>query len=151
MPEARQNTSFTTTRWSLVLLAGDVDNSQSADALAKLCEAYWYPLYAFVRRQGYKAEDAADSAPYRILVHPSYHRRDEAVELDNSQLASIPAARTDLPELQLIEPSDAARLPAATDDRVAAAASPYDLSGNTYQNRASCSAWCEQATERHGT
>ncbi len=42
------------------MLAGDRDNSRSADALAALCEAYWYPLYAFVRRQGHKAEDAAD-------------------------------------------------------------------------------------------
>lgn len=59
-PESDRNPAFSTTRWSLVILAGDRDDSRCAEALAMLCEAYWYPLYAFVRRQGYKAEDAAD-------------------------------------------------------------------------------------------
>jgi RNA polymerase sigma-70 factor (ECF subfamily) len=51
---------FATTRWSLVLLAGDRERAGSADALSSLCQLYWYPLYAFVRRQGHKPEDAAD-------------------------------------------------------------------------------------------
>jgi DNA-directed RNA polymerase specialized sigma24 family protein len=55
-----RNPAFSTTRWSLVILAGDRDDSRCAEALSALCEAYWYPLYAFVRRQGHKAEDAAD-------------------------------------------------------------------------------------------
>ncbi len=58
----------------------------------------------------------AGAAPYRILVHPAYHRRDEAVELGNAQLAAIPPARPELPELQLINPSEGASLPAVTDD-----------------------------------
>lgn len=50
---------FDTTRWSLVLAAGG-DDAASREALAALCEAYWYPLYAFVRRQGRDSEDARD-------------------------------------------------------------------------------------------
>jgi len=42
------------------MLAGDKERAGSADALSSLCQLYWYPLYAFVRRQGHKPEDAAD-------------------------------------------------------------------------------------------
>ena len=50
---------FATTQWSVVLAAGS-DNSRAAPALAKLCSAYWYPIYAFIRRQGRNAHDAQD-------------------------------------------------------------------------------------------
>lgn len=52
--------SFLTTRWSLVQRAGGQNADQAREALAALCEAYWYPLYAFVRKKGVQAEDAAD-------------------------------------------------------------------------------------------
>lgn len=52
--------SFETTRWSLVLAAGSDDSSAARAALATLCETYWYPLYAYVRRHGTNAEDARD-------------------------------------------------------------------------------------------
>jgi len=51
---------FTTTRWSRVLAARERSDPGSREALAGLCEAYWYPLYAFVRRQGYDADKASD-------------------------------------------------------------------------------------------
>ena len=52
---------FATTRWSLVLAAGaDASSSGTHEALATLCETYWYPLYAFLRSHGYDAEDAQD-------------------------------------------------------------------------------------------
>ena len=51
---------FTTTHWSVVLLAGEEHSSQSARALETLCRTYWYPLYSFVRRQGYGAPSAQD-------------------------------------------------------------------------------------------
>ena len=51
---------FATTHWSVVLAAGGNDDRRSREALAKLCATYWYPLYAFVRRQGYGPEDAED-------------------------------------------------------------------------------------------
>ena len=50
---------FATTRWSLVLSAAGKSAASSA-ALDELCEAYWYPAYAYVRRSGYSAGDAAD-------------------------------------------------------------------------------------------
>ena len=51
---------FATTHWSVVLRAGEQSSPQSAAALEKLCHAYWYPLYAFSRRQGYPPHEAAD-------------------------------------------------------------------------------------------
>jgi RNA polymerase sigma factor (sigma-70 family) len=51
---------FATTRWSVVMAAGTPASPRSADALAQLCQAYWYPLYAYVRRQGHSAHDAQD-------------------------------------------------------------------------------------------
>ena len=51
---------FATTRWSMVLAAGRSDTPDARRALATLCEAYWYPLYAYVRRRGQAAEEARD-------------------------------------------------------------------------------------------
>lgn len=51
---------FLTTRWSIVLSARDHSSKSSAMALESLCQAYWYPLYVFVRRQGHPAHDAQD-------------------------------------------------------------------------------------------
>jgi len=50
---------FPATRWSLVLAAGE---PEGRTALTSLCESYWYPIYAYVRRCGYSAEDAQDLA-----------------------------------------------------------------------------------------
>jgi RNA polymerase sigma factor (sigma-70 family) len=51
---------FTTTHWSLVLAAGAGRAPAAQDALEHLCRAYWYPLYAFVRRLGRSPADAQD-------------------------------------------------------------------------------------------
>jgi RNA polymerase sigma-70 factor (ECF subfamily) len=51
---------FAQTHWSVVLAAGRGDDARARAALATLCETYWYPLYAYVRRQGYSEEDARD-------------------------------------------------------------------------------------------
>jgi RNA polymerase sigma-70 factor (ECF subfamily) len=51
---------FLNTRWSLVLHAGDSDEETAQRALSELCEIYWYPIYAFVRRGGHSAADAED-------------------------------------------------------------------------------------------
>lgn len=50
---------FVTTRWSIVLAAGQPGEARDA-ALARLCEAYWQPLYLFVRRRGHSPEAAQD-------------------------------------------------------------------------------------------
>ncbi len=51
---------FEPTRWSLVLRALAEDTSRRKVALGELCGAYWYPLYAFLRRSGRGVEDAQD-------------------------------------------------------------------------------------------
>lgn len=52
--------AFVTTHWSVVLTAGRNDTTRARHALARLCQAYWYPLYAYVRRLGHSPHDAQD-------------------------------------------------------------------------------------------
>ena len=51
--------AFATTHWSVVLTARG-ESAAAKEALEKLCRIYWWPLYGFVRRQGYKPEEAQD-------------------------------------------------------------------------------------------
>ncbi len=51
---------FPTTRWTLVVAAGDPHRKEARSALVSLCESYWYPLYAYLRRRGYSADEAQD-------------------------------------------------------------------------------------------
>src|SRR5258706_5949879 len=51
---------FVTTHWSAVLSAGRSDTSGAQQALEHLCQTYWFPLYAYVRRRGHSPEDAQD-------------------------------------------------------------------------------------------
>ena len=50
---------FPTTSWTMVATAAR-DSSGSVGALSKLCEAYWFPVYAFIRRRGHSREAAED-------------------------------------------------------------------------------------------
>jgi RNA polymerase sigma factor (sigma-70 family) len=62
-PESSAQTGpavFATTHWSVVLAAGHGSATGAEAALEKLCRAYWYPLYVYVRRQGHSPEDAQD-------------------------------------------------------------------------------------------
>jgi RNA polymerase sigma factor (sigma-70 family) len=60
-PEADTSAqTFATTHWSVVLAAGQGATLEADDALERLCRAYWWPLYAFVRRRGHEAHDAED-------------------------------------------------------------------------------------------
>lgn len=54
--------SFASTRWTMVIEAGDsaTASAHALSALSELCQIYWRPLYAFLRRQGYRPEDAQD-------------------------------------------------------------------------------------------
>ena len=52
--------TFATTQWSIVLAAGEGRRENAVDALSQLCDSYWYPIYAYVRRRGYSAPDAQD-------------------------------------------------------------------------------------------
>ena len=56
----RSPVQFVTTHWSAVLCAGETESLQARQALEELCRAYWYPLYAYVRRRGYSPPDAQD-------------------------------------------------------------------------------------------
>jgi RNA polymerase sigma-70 factor (ECF subfamily) len=60
MSESTPGDLFVTTRWTLILQAGRRHTPQSDEALQELCRTYWYPLYAYVRRQGHSREDAED-------------------------------------------------------------------------------------------
>jgi len=71
-PETSSNAPFPTTRWSQVVAAGDRAGPAAREALAELCSAYWYPLYAFVRRKGHPpgaADDEVSSETRGGLCH----------------------------------------------------------------------------------
>ena len=62
--------TFKTTHWSVVLRAAKQSSPGSEEALAGLCQAYWYPLYAFTRRRGHshhEAEDLTQELFFRLL------------------------------------------------------------------------------------
>jgi RNA polymerase sigma-70 factor (ECF subfamily) len=65
---------FATTHWTLVLAAKDCEAPQAREALAALCTAYWYPLYAFIRRQGHDAHAAQDLTQefFMRLLEPGF-------------------------------------------------------------------------------
>ena len=63
---------FPPTRWSVVLAATQRHSPESAQAMESLCRAYWYPLYAYVRRSGQSPHDAQDLTQEffaRLLEH----------------------------------------------------------------------------------
>lgn len=51
---------FATTSWSLVVAAANGGSADAEAALERLCSQYWYPVFAFVRRQGYSVDQAED-------------------------------------------------------------------------------------------
>jgi RNA polymerase sigma-70 factor (ECF subfamily) len=78
--------AFATTHWSIVLAAqGESPAAQAA--LEKLCRTYWWPLYGFVRRQGYSPDEAQDLTQgfFELLLE----RRDfDAVRQEKGRLRS---------------------------------------------------------------
>ncbi|MBM3989229.1 MAG: sigma-70 family RNA polymerase sigma factor [Planctomycetes bacterium] len=60
-PEPGSSASFLTTRWSMVASLSARDEPRARSALSELCEQYWAPLYAFLRRRGLDAHEAADT------------------------------------------------------------------------------------------
>ncbi len=62
--------TFATTRWSLIVRAAKPDDPESHAALATLCQSYWYPIYAYVRRRVadvHEAQDLTQSFFARLL------------------------------------------------------------------------------------
>jgi RNA polymerase sigma-70 factor (ECF subfamily) len=77
--EAPLSGRFTSTRWSMVLRARDPTAPGAAEALACLCRVYWYPLYAFIRRQVGSHDEAQDLTQeffVRVLEKPILDRVD---------------------------------------------------------------------------
>jgi hypothetical protein len=68
MANDRAHGRFPTTRWSRVAAAADPDRSDARTALAELCAAYWFPVYALIRRKGHDPEHALDLAQ-DVAVH----------------------------------------------------------------------------------
>jgi len=74
-----QSPQFAETHWSLVRRAGGFDGRESRDALENLCRAYWFPIYAFIRREGNSSPDAQDLTQEffaRLLTGNSIARAD---------------------------------------------------------------------------
>ena len=73
--------AFVTTHWSVVLDARRADTGRARDALARLCQTYWHPLYAYVRRVGHSPHDAQDLTQEffaRLLAKNSLAGADES-------------------------------------------------------------------------
>lgn len=60
MDSSRQPEAFATTHWSVVLSAQGTDHAGAHEALSRLCQTYWPPLFAFLRRRGCPPADAED-------------------------------------------------------------------------------------------
>jgi RNA polymerase sigma-70 factor (ECF subfamily) len=58
--KSRTGGVFNTTHWSVVLNAGDVASPGADQAMARLCQTYWDPLYCYVRRRGRQPAEAQD-------------------------------------------------------------------------------------------
>src|SRR5215475_9112450 len=70
---------FATTRWSVVLAAGQTETPETRGAKETLCRAYWYPLYAYVRRRGHDEHSAKDLTQEffaRLLARNDFARLD---------------------------------------------------------------------------
>jgi RNA polymerase sigma-70 factor (ECF subfamily) len=60
MAVASHSFQFPTTHWSWVMAAADRATPEARAALAALCEAYWFPIYALIRHRGHPSDQAAD-------------------------------------------------------------------------------------------
>ena len=84
--DAGSAVAFVTTHWSVVLTAQG-QSAAAQEALEKLCRTYWWPLYGFVRRNGYTPEEAQDLTQGFFALF--LERRDlEAVRREKGRLRS---------------------------------------------------------------
>ena len=75
-----ETAQFHTTRWTVIMVAAQDDTGAGKEALAKLCQLYWYPLYVFARRRGYSPHDAQDLTQgffLQILENRTFARADQ--------------------------------------------------------------------------
>ncbi len=74
LPTQDDPQAFPPTRWTLLMEMREDSETARFRALSELCRIYWYPIYAFVRRKGYRPPDAEDFTQEffrRLLVHDS--------------------------------------------------------------------------------
>ena len=66
--------NFHTTSWSLILAAASDPTTEAQQALATLCQTYWNPVYAFIRRKGYAPDAAQDLTQefFKRLIEKNY-------------------------------------------------------------------------------
>src|SRR4030095_16141267 len=72
--DREKSSGFPTTAWTVVSSARSAANSEARQALAFLCDAYWFPLYSFARRLGHTSDDALDLAQgyFTLLIEKDY-------------------------------------------------------------------------------
>src|SRR5438552_2445347 len=87
-PGSTGNAAFDETQWSVILRAKGPTTPQAADALETLCRAYWYPLYAYVRRQGQDPASAQDLTQ-DFSAHLLENRGIETVERTKGRFRSF--------------------------------------------------------------
>lgn len=75
-PWGARRPDFTATHWTVVLQARGQASPRATAALEELCRTYWYPLYAYIRRQGASAPDAQDITQgfFGLLLEKNYLR-----------------------------------------------------------------------------
>ncbi|MDB6135848.1 MAG: hypothetical protein JWM59_4091 [Verrucomicrobiales bacterium] len=83
-----QPQSFPHTSWPAVVAARKETSAQSAAALEAICKAYWYPLYAYVRRSGQSPHDAQDLTQ-EFFARLLEKRWLDAADRDNGKLRTF--------------------------------------------------------------
>jgi RNA polymerase sigma factor (sigma-70 family) len=59
-PDSHMGRLFPTTKWSRLVVASSGDAPEAREALSGLCQAYWYPIYAYIRHRRYTPDQARD-------------------------------------------------------------------------------------------
>ena len=88
-----QAARFGTTQWSLVLKAG----KGAEEALMKLCQIYWQPLYGYIRRRGHAFHEAQDLTQAFFNTRKAPPRSKTSIRLAGSSIARRPASRKSPP------------------------------------------------------
>ena len=81
MLEPENESSFPTTRWSVIVKSRDVGDTERRQALEEICRVYWPPVYAFLRSSGHPKHDAEDLTQgffEQLLIRGGFDRTDPA-------------------------------------------------------------------------
>src|SRR5688572_3832957 len=73
-PSSPKNKNFPPTRWSIIVQLQGCPATEAIEILGTLCKAYWYPIYAFLRRSGHSPQDAEDLTQgyFQSLIQRGY-------------------------------------------------------------------------------